>query len=170
MLDTSSRTLFDAEQDAFRNTVRRVVATLDTDRHEREGIVEREAWLRAGEAGTGAMPAGEGTVTYMPPEQRAGDHRPQLSDLRESGAIEQDADLVMFIYRQEIYDGPTDKDGNSLEGRAEVIIGKQRNGPIGEVNLEWLRDFTRFQDPVSERHKDFDQFNDRQMVDPASGF
>src|SRR6476660_675855 len=51
MLDTSSRTLFEGEHDAFRDTVRRVVATLDTDRHEREGIVEREAWLRAGEAG-----------------------------------------------------------------------------------------------------------------------
>ena len=70
--------------------------------------------------------------------------RPQLSDLRESGAIEQDADLVMFIYRQEIYDGPTDKDGNSLEGRAEVIIGKQCNGPIGAVRLAFLGAHTKF--------------------------
>jgi len=70
------------------------------------------------------------------PEQRTGENkRPQLSDLRESGAIEQDADLVMFIYRQEMYDGPTDKDGNSLEGRAEIIVGKQRGGVIGDD--EW---------------------------------
>jgi replicative DNA helicase len=79
------------------------------------------------------------------PEQRAGDHRPQLSDLRESGAIEQDADLIMFIFRQEVYDGPTDKDGNSLEGRAEIIIGKQRNGPIGFVNLFFHKAYTRFE-------------------------
>ena len=69
----------------------------------------------------------------------------QLSDLRESGAIEQDADLVMFIYRQEVYDGPTDKDGNSLEGRAEIIVGKQRNGPIGFVNLFFHKAYTRFE-------------------------
>lgn len=79
------------------------------------------------------------------PEQRAGDHRPQLSDLRESGAIEQDADLVMFIYRQEVYEGPTDKDGNSLEGRAEIIVGKQRNGPIGMANLFFHKAYTRFE-------------------------
>ncbi len=79
------------------------------------------------------------------PEQRTGDHKkPQLSDLRESGAIEQDADLIMFLFRQEMYDGPVDGDGNSLEGKAELIVGKQRNGPTGTVNLHFHKQYTRF--------------------------
>ena len=72
------------------------------------------------------------------PESRS-DHRPQLSDLRESGALEQDADVVMFIFRQEQYD-PTPEN----ENLAEVIVGKQRNGPTGTVKLAFLKQYTRF--------------------------
>ena len=82
------------------------------------------------------------------PEQRTAEHkRPQLSDLRESGAIEQDADLVMFIYRAEVYEGSdaTDKDGNPVAGRAELIVGKQRNGPIGTAHLFFHKAYTRFE-------------------------
>jgi replicative DNA helicase len=73
------------------------------------------------------------------PEQRS-EHKPQLSDLRESGAIEQDSDLVCFIYREEVYN-PTDEN----QGTAELIIGKQRNGPTGVVPLAFLKEFTRFE-------------------------
>jgi replicative DNA helicase len=84
------------------------------------------------------------------PEQRT-DHRPQLSDLRDSGSIEQDADLVMFLYRPEYYSSTgQDEDGNSLEGKAELIVGKQRNGPTGTVELYFHKAFTRFDDVAPE--------------------
>jgi replicative DNA helicase len=80
------------------------------------------------------------------PESRGGDHRPQLADLRESGSIEQDADLVMFIFREEVYR----QDDPELQGRAEIIIAKQRNGPIGKVRMAFLKSCTRFETMVEE--------------------
>ena len=74
-------------------------------------------------------------------EQRAGkDRRPQLSDLRESGSIEQDADLVMFVFREEMYH----RDNPELRGKAEIIVAKQRNGPTGDIPLTFLHEYTRF--------------------------
>jgi replicative DNA helicase len=78
------------------------------------------------------------------PESRGGDHRPQLADLRESGSIEQDADLVMFIFREEVYR----QDDPELQGRAEIIIAKQRNGPIGKLRMAFLKHCTRFETMV----------------------
>ena len=80
------------------------------------------------------------------PESRGGDHRPQLSDLRESGSIEQDADVVAFIFREEVYK----QDDPDLQGRAELIIAKQRNGPTGRVNLAFLKNSTRFESMVTD--------------------
>jgi replicative DNA helicase len=80
------------------------------------------------------------------PETRIGDHRPQLSDLRESGSIEQDADLVGFIFREEVYK----RDRADLHGLAELIIAKQRNGPIGTVNLVYLHAMTKFENRADE--------------------
>jgi replicative DNA helicase len=88
------------------------------------------------------------------PETR-GDHRPQLSDLRESGALEQDADVVLFIFRDDMYavDGERNPE---TEGTAEIIIGKQRNGPTGAVRLAFLKQYTRFENlaPGSYRRQD----------------
>ena len=77
------------------------------------------------------------------------DRRPQLSDLRESGSIEQDADVVMFIYRPDIY-GLKSPDGASLEGIAEIIIGKQRNGPVGSVHMMWNAESATYEQMARE--------------------
>jgi replicative DNA helicase len=78
-------------------------------------------------------------------EQRGGDKIPMLSDLRDSGAIEQDADMVFFVYRPEVY-MQTDSEGNSVEGRAEIHISKHRNGPTGVVRLFFEKETGRFRD------------------------
>ena len=81
-------------------------------------------------------------------ETRGGDKRPQLSDLRESGAIEQDADVVMFVYRPEYYLSHLEAEDPKLlevKGRAEIIVAKQRNGPTGIVKLSFLKDYARFE-------------------------
>ncbi len=77
------------------------------------------------------------------PEQRGGDHKPQLSDLRESGSIEQDADVVIFIYREEVYK-PTEEN----QGVARLLIEKQRNGPTGALELVFIKEYTKFENPA----------------------
>lgn len=79
-------------------------------------------------------------------ESRGGDKRPVLSDLRESGSIEQDADMVAFLYRPEYYGFETDEEGNSTQGLAELIIAKQRNGPTGTVKLQFIGKYGKFSD------------------------
>jgi len=80
------------------------------------------------------------------------DKRPQLADLRESGSIEQDADVVMFLFRPEVY-GIVDEEGNAQEGVAEIILGKQRSGPIGSVFLTFVAEYLRFEEP--EMYREF---------------
>jgi replicative DNA helicase len=79
-------------------------------------------------------------------EQRT-EKRPVMSDLRESGAIEQDADIIMMIYREEVYEPNTTR-----KGIADIIIAKQRNGPVGEVHLTFLGEYTRFENLVAESY------------------
>jgi len=86
-------------------------------------------------------------------EQRGGERTPVLSDLRDSGAIEQDADIVIFIHRPEMYKDLRDKaeeKGETLDGKAEIMIAKHRNGPTGHLQLKFHKQYTRF-DSFTER-------------------
>jgi replicative DNA helicase len=83
------------------------------------------------------------------------DHRPRLSHLRESGAIEQDADVVMFVHRKNYFSNDDDEDS---QGEALIIVAKQRNGPTDDVELTWIREYTRFEDRAVERFDEFDEF------------
>ena len=87
------------------------------------------------------------------------DNRPRLNHLRESGAIEQDADVVMFVHREEYYQ-TNDEDRERVKGEAEIIIAKQRNGPIGDVKLLWQHDYTRFVNLEHRPYDEFEQFSD----------
>jgi replicative DNA helicase len=88
-------------------------------------------------------------------ETRPGkDKRPQLADLRESGAIEQDADVIMFVYRPEMY--AKDEERQQLRGLAEIIVGKQRAGPTGIVKCRFFHEFTRFENLAEGEFEDYD--------------
>jgi replicative DNA helicase len=84
------------------------------------------------------------------------DNRPRLSHLRESGAIEQDADVVMFVHREEYYHSGEERE--QLAGEAQIIIAKQRNGPIGDIDLLWHKEFTRFVNPAPARYEELESF------------
>jgi len=101
-------------------------------------------------------------------ETRGGDKRPQLSDLRESGAIEQDADMVIFLYRPEYYKIDQDEMGNSLKGVGEVIVAKHRNGSLDSVFLKFIGKYTKFGD--LERGDDFSDFSNDVLDQAAPGF
>jgi replicative DNA helicase len=85
-----------------------------------------------------------------------GKNPPRLSHLRESGAIEQDADVVMFVHREEYFgDGEERKEVED----AQLIIAKQRNGPTGKIDLLWHKAYTRFESTARRRHEEFDQYD-----------
>lgn len=99
-------------------------------------------------------------------EQRGRDKRPQLSDLRESGSIEQDADVVCFLYRPEYYGITTDDEGRSTQNIAEVIIGKQRNGPVGSVPLHFVKEYARFENLTSATYDEYSGNSSYEMLLP----
>ncbi|MCA9230234.1 MAG: replicative DNA helicase [Planctomycetales bacterium] len=86
------------------------------------------------------------------------DHKPQLSHLRESGAIEQDADVVMFVHREEYYKSSEDE-RESVRGEADLLVRKQRNGPTGDVKLTWLHEFTRFRNYSQKPYAEFESYS-----------
>lgn len=85
------------------------------------------------------------------------DNKPQLSHLRESGAIEQDADVVMFVHRDEYYQ-TNDEDRERVRGEADLIIRKQRSGPTGDIELTWLHDYTRFRNRSQKPYEEFEAY------------
>ncbi len=100
-------------------------------------------------------------------ETRSSDKRPQLSDLRESGAIEQDADLVSFIYRPEYYDIHTDEMDQSLAGIAEIIVAKHRNGPTDSIKLRFVKEYTRFENLDEFSFPSFDDEGGASVTKPS---
>lgn len=90
-------------------------------------------------------------------QAESGDNIPRMAHLRESGAIEQDADVVMFVHREEYYH--RGDDAAQYAGLAKIVLAKQRNGPVGDVDLVWKRDYTRFENKAPERYGEFDSYN-----------
>lgn len=99
--------------------------------------------------------------------EMAKDNRPRLSHLRESGSIEQDADVVMFVHRDEAYRSPAELENmpedekSQIVGQADIIVAKQRNGPTGDIKLIWLKEFTRFESSSQQPYDEFDTYNAR---------
>jgi replicative DNA helicase len=85
-------------------------------------------------------------------------HRPRLSHLRESGAIEQDADVVMFVHREEYYHTREEAEREGILGQGEIFVSKQRNGPTGDIKLAWLHKYTRFENLAHQSHGEFDDY------------
>lgn len=90
------------------------------------------------------------------------DNKPQLSHLRESGAIEQDADVVMFVHREEYYQ-TNEEDRERFRGEADLIVRKQRNGPVGDVKLAWIHDFTRFRNYSQKPYEEFEAYGETEF-------
>ena len=99
------------------------------------------------------------------------DNRPRLSHLRESGAIEQDADVVMFVHREEYYHTKEEAEEKNLRGMAEIIVAKQRNGPVGDVKLAWLSKYTLFANlSMAEEPGEYEEFNDFAEFAPGGDY